>query len=76
VTVARAGLVDHSDSLGATGRFGEGDVQWMTAGKGISHSEMFPLLNRGSRNHLEMFQVKNSWLKIKWMKDVLDIFSF
>ncbi len=34
VTIARAGLVDHSDSLGAAGRFGQGDVQWMTAGKG------------------------------------------
>lgn len=33
VTIARDGLCDHSDSLGASGRFGGGDVQWMTAGK-------------------------------------------
>ncbi|REM29711.1 pirin family protein, partial [Mycobacterium tuberculosis] len=44
VTIVRKGLVDHSDSLGATARFGGGDVQWLTAGKGIVHSEMFPLL--------------------------------
>nr|WP_290936872.1 pirin family protein [Haliscomenobacter sp.] len=42
VTIARKGFVDHSDSLGATARFGNGDVQWMTAGKGVQHSEMFP----------------------------------
>ena len=44
VTIVRKGLIDHSDSLGATARFGGGDVQWLTAGKGIVHSEMFPLL--------------------------------
>ena len=43
VTVTRRGFVDHSDSLGATARYGEGDVQWMTAGSGIVHAEMFPL---------------------------------
>jgi len=42
ITFARRGLIDHSDSLGATARFGKGDVQWMTAGSGIVHSEMFP----------------------------------
>jgi hypothetical protein len=31
----------HSDSVGATARFGMGDVQWLTAGKGVVHSEMF-----------------------------------
>ena len=38
VTIVRKGLIDHSDSLGATARFGGGDVQWLTAGKGIVHS--------------------------------------
>ena len=46
VTFVRQGFVDHSDSLGATARFGRGDVQWLTAGKGIVHCEMFPLLDR------------------------------
>jgi redox-sensitive bicupin YhaK (pirin superfamily) len=33
VTIVRKGLIDHSDSLGATARFGGGDVQWLTAGR-------------------------------------------
>ena len=39
VTVVRKGLVDHADSLGAAGRYGNGDVQWMTAASGILHKE-------------------------------------
>ncbi len=61
VTIAKEGIVDHSDSLGASGRFGAGDVQWMTAGKGVQHSEMFPLLNKDKGNPLEIFQV---WLNL------------
>ena len=61
VTIVRRGLIDHSDSLGATARFGGGDVQWLTAGKGICHSEMFPLLERQQGNPLELFQI---WLNL------------
>ncbi len=61
VTYVRTGLVDHSDSLGATGRFGNGDVQWMTAGRGVQHSEMFPLLNQYKPNSFELFQI---WLNL------------
>ena len=61
VTIVRKGLIDHSDSLGATARFGGGDVQWLTAGKGIVHSEMFPLLNQDQANPLELFQI---WLNL------------
>ena len=39
VTVVQRGMVDHADSMGAAGRYGGGDVQWMTAGKGIVHEE-------------------------------------
>ncbi len=61
VTVVRRGLIDHSDSLGATARFGRGDAQWLTAGKGIVHCEMFPLLETRSPNPLELFQI---WLNL------------
>jgi redox-sensitive bicupin YhaK (pirin superfamily) len=61
VTIMRHGYIDHSDSLGATARFGPGDVQWLTAGKGIVHSEMFPLLNAKGPNPLELFQI---WLNL------------
>ncbi|HEY5014879.1 MAG TPA: pirin family protein [Acidimicrobiia bacterium] len=61
VTFVRQGYVDHSDSLGATARFGRGDVQWLTAGEGIVHSEMFPLLDRDGPNPCELFQI---WLNL------------
>ena len=61
VTIVRKGLTDHSDSLGAAARFGGGDVQWLTAGKGIVHSEMFPLLDTERPNPLELFQI---WLNL------------
>ena len=61
VTFVRRGLIDHADSLGATARFGRGDVQWLTAGGGVVHSEMFPLLDRSGANPLELFQI---WLNL------------
>src|SRR6187402_1978879 len=61
VTIMRRGYIDHSDSLGAAARFGAGDVQWLTAGAGVVHSEMFPLLNRNGPNRLELFQI---WLNL------------
>ena len=57
VTVVRRGYVDHSDSLGATARYGGGDTQWLTTGSGIMHSEMFPLLDESGPNPLELFQI-------------------
>jgi hypothetical protein len=61
VTIVRKGLIDHSDSLGAAARFGRGDVQWLTAGAGVVHSEMFPLLDAAAPNPLELFQI---WLNL------------
>lgn len=61
VTLARRGYIDHSDSLGAKARFGKGDAQWMTAGSGIVHSEMFPLLERNADNPAELFQL---WMNL------------
>jgi redox-sensitive bicupin YhaK (pirin superfamily) len=40
ITYVLAGSVDHGDSLGNRGSMGAGDVQWMTAGRGIMHQEM------------------------------------
>ena len=61
VTVVRRGFIDHADSLGATARYGQGDAQWLTAGEGIVHSEMFPLLSTSEPNPLELFQI---WLNL------------
>jgi quercetin 2,3-dioxygenase len=61
VTIVRQGHIDHSDSLGATARFGPGDVQWLTAGKGIVHCEMFPLRKLDAPNPAELFQI---WLNL------------
>ena len=60
VTVVTQGMVDHSDSLGATGRFGDGDVQWLTSGRGVQHAEMFPLIHPDA-NPFELFQI---WLNL------------
>lgn len=72
VTLLTRGYCDHSDSLGATARFGPGDAQWMTAGRGIEHAEMFPLRERESDNPLELFQI---WLNLPARSKVYPHFS-
>jgi len=69
VTIVLEGFVDHSDSHGAAGRYGEGDVQWMTAGAGLQHAEMFPLLKKNSSNPLHLFQI---WLNLPQRKKFAD----
>jgi len=69
ITLVRKGLIDHSDSLGATARFGGGDVQWMTAGRGIQHAEMFPLVHEDADNPLELFQI---WLNLPAADKMVD----
>jgi quercetin 2,3-dioxygenase len=68
VTVVLDGFVDHSDSAGAAGRYGMGDVQWMTAGSGMQHAEMFPLLNPEKPNRMELFQI---WLNLPAAKKMV-----
>jgi len=53
VTYILKGEVTHRDSLGNEGTIGPGDVQWMTAGRGIMHEEM-PL---AAENGMEGFQL-------------------
>ncbi len=69
ITFVRQGLVDHSDSLGAAARYGRGDVQWMTAGSGIQHAEMFPLLDDEAPNTLELFQI---WVNLPAADKMVD----
>jgi len=69
ITIVRKGFVDHADSLGASGRYGDGDVQWMTAGAGVQHSEMFPLLYKDKPNTCEFFQL---WLNLPKKNKMVD----
>jgi redox-sensitive bicupin YhaK (pirin superfamily) len=61
VTIVLQGHVDHFDSQGAVGRYGGGDVQWLTTGSGCQHTEMFPLVHSDKPNPLELFQI---WLNL------------
>ena len=69
VTIVRRGLIDHSDSLGAAARYGHGDTQWLTAGRGIQHAEMFPLVDPAAPNPLELFQI---WLNLPAADKLVD----
>ena len=61
ITATLDGIIDHTDSLGNAGRYGEGDLQWMTAGKGVVHGEMFPLIHTDKENPTRFFQI---WLNL------------
>ena len=57
VTIVYAGEVEHRDSTGGGGRIGPGDVQWMTAAKGILHEEFHSAAFARKGGALEMVQL-------------------
>lgn len=61
VTAVLEGFIDHADSARGAGRYGSGDVQWMSAGRGQQHSEMFPMVYADKPNPLHAFQI---WLNL------------
>lgn len=59
ITITIDAMVDHADSLGGSGRYGNGDVQFMYAGRGVEHSEMAGLISYDGKNGGALFQL---WL--------------
>ena len=57
LTLPQIGSVDHSDCEGNTGRFGFGDVQWVSAPGFYEHCEMYPLVDQEGRNPNDITQV-------------------
>lgn len=61
ITAVMRGTIDHTDSCGNAGRYGDGDLQHMTAGRGVVHGELFPLVHKDRNNTLQLFQI---WLNL------------
>ena len=64
ITYVLAGSVEHGDSLGNQGRMTAGDVQWMTAGRGILHQEMPRGDDRGRMHGFQLWANLPSSLKM------------
>src|SRR6516164_6970091 len=64
ITYVLAGSVDHGDSLGNRGKLGAGDVQWMTAGRGILHQEMPQGDSQGKMHGFQLWANLPSSLKM------------
>ncbi len=64
ITYVLAGSVEHGDSLGNRGKMGAGDVQWMTAGRGILHQEMPKGDDRGRMHGFQLWANLPSSLKM------------
>jgi quercetin 2,3-dioxygenase len=64
ITYVLAGNVEHGDSLGNRGNLGAGDVQWMTAGRGILHQEMPQGDEKGRMHGFQLWANLPSLLKM------------
>ena len=64
VTYILEGTVEHRDSLGSHGTLGKGDVQWMTAGRGIMHQEMPQGAAQGRKHGFQLWANLPSSLKM------------
>jgi redox-sensitive bicupin YhaK (pirin superfamily) len=64
ITYVLAGSVFHGDSLGNSGQLGAGDIQWMTAGRGILHQEMPQGDPRGRMHGFQLWANLPSSLKM------------
>jgi quercetin 2,3-dioxygenase len=64
ITYVLSGTVEHGDSLGNQGALGAGDVQWMTAGRGIVHQEMPRGDERGRMHGFQLWANLPSSLKM------------
>lgn len=62
VTVAYQGELEHRDSSGGGGRIGPGDVQWMTAGRGVVHEEFHSADFTRQGGTLQMVQL---WVNLR-----------
>jgi redox-sensitive bicupin YhaK (pirin superfamily) len=62
VTIAYQGEIEHRDSSGGGGKIGPGDVQWMTAGKGIVHEEFQSAEFTRKGGTLQMIQL---WVNLR-----------
>jgi redox-sensitive bicupin YhaK (pirin superfamily) len=68
VTYMLDGVMEHEDSAGHAGRIGPGDVQWMTAGAGVIHSEMPAEEIRRDGGRVHGFQV---WVNLPAKKKLV-----
>lgn len=57
ITIAEKGMVDHFDTEGNNGRFGNGDVQWTLATSKFEHNEMYPLIDQENENPVHITQI-------------------
>lgn len=69
ITYMLKGHVDHEDFTGSAGTLGPGDLQFMTAGKGIVHAEM-PRIDKDEDGNIQMIEGLQLWVDLpKKLKD-------